>query len=664
MIILLPLNDLLDELFPAYKESGHDLNILKEELYKYYSYSGEKPNITISDDVVKIEIDIPSITAQKQEYNKVVSLCEQVQFDKAKPILEKLIEKNPSNSEYHRIKGQILSDQGDQDAAIDSLIEALRWDPQNGYALVMMGNIFAKFKDDIQTARVYYDQAIESNPNDSIAVNNFAATLMEKGNIEKAKEYLLRAEKINPEYPNTQFALGMIYEIENKLFDAFGYTLNAINLNDKKDALYKSSMQQLFQVAQSYVKDVDVSEQVNDFKSKLEKESGFKIEITKDPQLHTAAKIEYAENYNRDKHIIKFKPGYPAVEPLIIHELIHYEFALEAKKHGENMLFVSTQQHKEKFIASHKPTIDRLKKIGVDKNGVNRFFNELFDGINLQAYNTPIDLFIEQKIYDEFPKIRPYHLLSLYQLQKEAIKAVTDKTIIEIAPPKILSNSKIYNLINAMQFKDLYGADLLKEFNATKAEMTEAKSLYDEYKQYKDDRKPGEEYELVDNWASDLGLGMNFDLIEETQFRKKHSDTDSILSAIEEDPMGLKSTDPEEEEQMKTFQDREAEIGTNMAVVMYMIDALNYFDTMSKGEIRKIAFEIGMLGRQGFNPQKKGYTTSSIPNKTFSGYHILAYYYVSWKLAIPEMVDQLQLPYDEEYKMALSMRDQNKEQGK
>ncbi len=662
MTIILPINDLLDELFPAYKESGYDQSVLKNELYKYYSYAGEKPTITIADDMVRIQIDLPSIAAQEQEYNKVVSLCEQGHFDKAEPILNNLIEKNPVNSEYHRIKGQILSDQGDQDAAIDSLIEALRWDPQNGYALIMMGNIFAKFKDDVQTARIYYDQAIEANPNDPIAVNNVAATLMEKGKIDKAKEYLFRAEKINPEYPNTQFALGMIHEMEKKLLDAFNYTLNAIKLNHKKDALYKSSMQQLFQIAQSYVKSVDITQQVNDYKAKLEKESGVNIEITKDPQLHTAAKIEYAENYNRDKHIIKYKPGYPAVEPLIIHELVHYEFALEAKKHNENMLFVSTRKHKDKFIASNKPTIERLKKIGIDKNGVDRFINDLFDGINLQAYNTPIDLFIEQKIHDEFPQIRPYHLLSLYQLQKEAVKAVTDKTIVDIAPPKILSKSKIFNLINALQFKDLYGVDLLPEFNATKAEMAEAKSLYDEYLEYKDDRKPGEEYELVDNWASDLNLDMNFDLIEESQFRKTHKDTDSILRSIEEDPMGLKSFDPEEEEEMKTFQDREAEIGTNMAVVMYMIDALNYFDKMSKDEIKNIAFEIAMLGRQGFNPKKKGYTLSSIPGKSFSGYHILAYYYVSWKLAIPEMVDQLQLPYDEEYKLALSMRDQNKGQ--
>ena len=48
--------------------------------------------------------------------------------------------------------GQILSDEGDQEEAINCLIDALRWDSKNGYALLMMGNIFAKFKDDVPTA--------------------------------------------------------------------------------------------------------------------------------------------------------------------------------------------------------------------------------------------------------------------------------------------------------------------------------------------------------------------------------------------------------------------------------------------------------------------------------------------------------------------------------
>jgi len=91
-----------------------------------------------------------------------------------------------------------------------------------------------------------------------------------------------------------------------------------------------------------------------------------------------------------------------------------------------------------------------------------------------------------------------------------------------------------------------------------------------------------------------------------------------------------------------------------------MMDALQFFEAMSHEEIKKIAIEIAMQGTQGYRPDKDNYRINSIKEKTFSGYHILAYYYVSWSLAIPEMVSQLNLPYEEEYKMALTMHKPSK----
>ena len=57
---------------------------------------------------------------------------------------------------------------------------------------------------------------------------------------------------------------------------------------------------------------------------------------------------------------------------------------------------------------------------------------------------------------------------------------------------------------------------------------------------------------------------------------------------------------------------------------------------------------------------KDDYRINLIKGKTFSGYHILAYFYVSWSLAIPELVSQLNLPYETEYKMAFAMHKPNK----
>ena len=106
---------------------------------------------------------------------------------------------------------------------------------------------------------------------------------------------------------------------------------------------------------------------------------------------------------------------------------------------------------------------------------------------------------------------------------------------------------------------------------------------------------------------------------------------------------------------LKHFLNLRKQIGTNMAVVMFMVDALEYFEGMSKEKIKNIAFEIALQGTQGYHPEKKNYRINLIPNKEFSGYHILAFYYVSWALTLPEMLPELHLPYDDEYKLATSL---------
>lgn len=84
---------------------------------------------------------------------------------------------------------------------------------------------------------------------------------------------------------------------------------------------------------------------------------------------------------------------------------------------------------------------------------------------------------------------------------------------------------------------------------------------------------------------------------------------------------------------------------------MYMVGALKFFENFPKEEIKKIAFEFATLGMTGIDPKKSNYDVPSI-NKKMSGYQALSYYYVSWALAIPEMLSQLGMPFDEEYNLA------------
>lgn len=659
MQIIHKIDDFLFTIFPKLKLGGGN-SVIISELENYYTYGPFKPKVTVDNEWVTIQIDTPTIISQEADYRKTVALCEKGKFAEAKPILKDLIQKNPTNSEYHRIMGQILSDEGDQEEAINCLIDSLRWDSKNGWALLMMGNIFAKFKNDVPTAMKYYDQALIANPKDNIAINNIGANLMQQGKLEEAKKYFWEAIKINDQYPNTHFALGMIAEMENDLHSSFYSTIQAIKLNKNKDVLYQNSLRQAFDISKKIIGTDEGKKIFREYRHKLEFEGGKEIDIVEDTEIPTAAKIEFAENHDRPKHIVKYKPNYPAVEHLIMHELVHLDFVIEARKGELNQLFISTQEHKSEFIKGLEPTIKKFHKMGISESSIASYCSSLFDGMNRQIFNTPIDLFIEKFLFNEYSELRPYQFLSLYALIEEGLKAVTDKKIVDLSPKDILSKSKIYNLVNAIQFKDLFGIDFIKDFQASPTELKHSKDFYDEYLQYIDDKEPAEEYEMVLHWAEDLKLDKNFELVNEVEYRTKRTDIDNLLTSIEKDPYDLESKDPYKEREMDKFQKSQESIGTNMAVVMFMVDALQFFEGKSKEEIKKIAFEIAMQGTQGYRPDKSDYRISSISGKTFSGYHILAYYYVSWVLAIPEILSQLQLPYDDEYKLALTMYKPNK----
>jgi tetratricopeptide (TPR) repeat protein len=658
MQIIHKIDDFLFTIFPNIKKG--DEQSLINAIQEFYTYGPYKPKVSIEDNWIKIDIDTPTIVSQDGDYKKVIALCEKGKYSDAKPILKNLISKNPTISEYHRIMGQILSDEGDQEEAINCLIDALRWDSKNGWALLMMGNIFAKFKDDVPTAMKYYDQALVANPNDNITINNIGANLMQQGKLEEAKKYFWEAIRINDKYPNTHFALGMIAEMEADLQSAFYSTIQAIKLNKNKDVLYQNSVRQAFEIAKKIIA-TDVGKKIfREYRHKLEFEGDKRIDIVQDEEIPTAAKFEFAENYEREVHIVRYKPSYPAVEHLIMHELVHLDFVIQARKVDLNQLFISNQSHKTQFITGLEPTIKKFNKMGISEKSIADYCSNLFEGMNRQIFNTPIDLFIENFLFTEFPNLRAYQFVSLYTMLQEGLKAVTDKKIVELSPKDIISKSKVYNLVNAIQFKELFGLDFIKDFNATPSESKLANDFYEEYLQYRDDKEPAEEYELVLHWAEDLKLDKNFELVNEKEFRTKRTNIDELLSSIEKDPYDLESKDPYKEREMEKFQKSQETIGTNMAVVMFMVDALQFFDGMPKEEIKKIAFEIAMQGTQGYRPDKDDYRISSIKGKTFSGYHILAYYYVSWALAIPEMLSQLQLPYDDEYKLASTMHKPNK----
>jgi len=607
MIIIHQIGSFLEEIFPVLKGNMDDEELIAKVLTDYYTVADIRPQIKIRKGFAEVHIDPSRIIEQNVDFNRANNLCQRGKFNEAIPILKSLISKNPANSEYFRTLGQAYSMIGNDEEGINYLIDALKWNPKNNYALIMIGNIFARNKNDIETARKYYQQVIENDPNDNIAINNLGTNLIQAGKIDEGMQYLMKAYSINPDYPNTLYGIGLVNQMKGGNDAAFEFALKCIKkCGEGERGLSKTAQQLLLESAQALIK-TDIGKKLfHDYRTHLQEKSGKEIKVEIDDTLDTAAKFEFAEKYDRDYHLIKYNQKYPAHHHLMMHELVHLDFATSARSDSRNKLFISNNKTKEIFINDLRQHRQVMLNRGIPDISINEYLDSLFDGINSQIFNAPIDLFIEDKLFQEFKEIRPYQLLSLYSIISDGIKATTDKNIVSLSPIAILRASKILNLIGAYQFRDLYGIDLTGNFKAAVLEEKTAKDMYAEFYEYRDDRGSGEEYELIENWAKDLKLEKYFELVDEEIFGKEKS-LDDIIDEIEKDPFDLESRDPRKEKEMEDFQKSQKEMGTNMAVVMYMVEALEFFQNMPKQKIKEIAYEIALQGTQGYRPENKNY---------------------------------------------------------
>lgn len=658
MKITYPRNKFLSRLFPTVDITNDEQLI--HAFRKYLSLGEFYPNVELSESEVIIEIPANLLLGDSREFQRVNELCSRKKFAEARPILENLIEKYPSISEYYRTLAQTYEEEGQHEKAIDILIDALRWDPKNHWALILMGNIYARYKDDTDTAMAFYDQVINADPKNFIALNNIGGALMQNGKLDLGEKYLNQAFEINPDYPNTSYALGLVAEMKGENLKAFEYSAKALKASDSsKNPVFQNALQTALESAKKITDSDYGKEELVDFINELETLTGKEIRIEKDEKIPTAAVVQIAENHNRDYHLIKFKPAL-GIDHLILHELVHILFYHQARQIKENKLFIGKAERIQEFKRKYAKDINSLIKKGFDESQISKMFEELFHGILRQVFNAPIDLFIEDLIFERFPTLRPHQFLSLFRLSTEAYNAVSIPRVAELVPSEILFQSKVYNVLGARHTDNLLGTRFEEKYSINAKEKELVKSLWEEFLEYRKDREPGEEYELVEHWGADLGLDAYFELVDEEAHRTKAQKSspkspEEFMASLEKDPNSLQGYSEEEDQEMAEFIASNSGSDLNMAVAFYMVGALQYFSQLKMETVKEIAFEAAMLGQTGIDPKKQGYRLNKIPGQKFSGYKLLAYYYVSWAKAIPEMLAHLQMPFDQEYQLALSL---------
>lgn len=648
---------------------AHSPEELRDKLLAYYTVDGYSAEVTVDGDYVKVKVDQKDLEQSQQEFNEITALCEKRQFKEAHSRLELFLKKHSRHSEGYRILAQMEMEAGNIDKAIDIDIEALRCNPKNIWALILMGNLYSKYKDNYEIGRTYYDSVLKYSPDNFIAINNVAALMMENEDYESAIPLFEKSLEGDKKYANAYYGLAVCYYNQRENQKAFDTALKGCLLADIRsenpqvmDELHKIMLAS----AHAVVESTNYMNVVLGIKDEIEMKYNQKIEIEEDDTLDLSAKLEYGPTHHRDYHLIKYNPKKPFMEHLAIHEMMHLQMNLEADKVNNNKVIISNNDNVIAFRTKYAAWIKKLVNRFEHSKAMN-LVEQIHRGYMLQVMNCPLDLFVEKRMYDKYPIVRAIQLLSLMEQETYNIKAIKGSENSKFVPLDIVQNSKVMNIVTSMHFEHLFGLRFYQEYKPTRAQFDQAKDFYDEFLAY-DDYKPGEEYELVEYFMDSLHAERfmsilplsdyfddSFDRMEKTKAMR-----DAALG--EDAPAGGNSFDGLTEEQKKNQDDFYAQNKDGedpmktMMMSMYMLGALEYFDGMDKMEIKKIAFEIAMIGTTGISPDKKsGYKVPSIPEKDFGGYQLLAYYYVSWALAIPEMLASLGLPFDTAWATAQEM---------
>lgn len=588
-----------------------------------------------------------------------LDLCNKNRFDDALLILEDIIKTDPKNSEVWRVLAQIhWFNHNDSEKAYNELIEALRCDPKNIWALVLMGNLLTKEKNDVEHAKQYYEKVLEYHPDNAIAINNIGATFMEHNDYEGALPFLKRALAIDDSYANSYYGLGLCYYKLGKIEDAFETChKGALKSSDRPEnpAVREELVKLYLTVAKDYADKTNYLNVWKGIKDELEAVDHVNIRIIEDKSLNVHAKMEYAPLHAAKEHAIRYNPEKDFVEHLFIHEMMHLKMAQQATKAKRGKAVVSSEATRAAFKRRYQKFMQKTHS-HIPASELNKVISGLADGLGLQLMNCPLDLLVEHLIYKDYQIARPIQMLSLFHMEQDNINAVKQAAQNGFFPKEIIYANKVMNIVTSMHFKDMYGINLIGQYHPTKQEFEHAKDLYDEFKAYLDTYKAGDEYEMLEYFVQSFNMEDLVEIIDESQVTagmKADLSMKSDIKDLAEDAMSEEDVDAANAQFALNHQDG-ADPAETMMMSMYMLGAMEYFDTLSSHDVHRIAIEIAMVGVTGIDPKKK-YSIKSIPDKEFGGYQFLAYYYVSWARAIPEKLNALGLPFSKAYETALQM---------
>jgi len=647
MIFITTLSDieLLPEGSGVSKMSGREL---LDRLASVFDYLPEGTTFSINGE--KISITIPEAqSSQKVEAarlaEKAAQRARQGEYEKAKDIYRRVLELDPSHPNVRRDLAMIFVETGDNDEAKDYLIESLRLTPDDPWSLVVLANQYAK-EDDQETAAKFVRRALELKPGDPWALNTLATALMEQGKHEEALKCYDEAIANDGSFASAHYGRAMVLIRLDRFEDAAKALREMFSqgkLQDARTRIVFEKARSAYIHVQNIIANNCLSETdslVERLSAEGESRSGYPVKFEEGPlDAQIVARIKMAWRHDTDHHKVTLREGdFPKLLKNYhsAHELMHLFMESDARDQGTNRWFATTPETRTNSALALKADLRRLEKKGYSSDQVAGLINELITGVNLFLFNCPIDMVIEKRIWRDYPELRESQFCGLASIVHNSRRVTMDPKIRDFVPPTLLRINDILNAVFALFVDELFEgatayADSYRKFPTFK----DSEKLFVLWKDQSSDLTPGSEYDLVDAFGEFLGIRDWYTWKPDRGFLPPDGILDDVEKEGATNPDLLKAKAP--------------------ASVMYLLDALEQFSSMEPDEVKRIAFEIAVLGQEGIDyssPEDK-YRLKSLPQKAMSGLQLMCLMYAGFRQVAPDMDSGMDL--EKEYQQALGI---------
>jgi len=215
----------------------------------------------------------------------------------------------------------------------------------------------------------------------------------------------------------------------------------------------------------------------------------------------------------------------------------------------------------------------------------------------------------------------------------EAAQTNSNPEIRRLTPGKFFQTSLTLNGAYCLFLDDLFhGASTFAAPYRSSETFALSQRLWKHWQERAKNLGPGDEYRLVDEFADMTGLR---DWYEWRPDPGHHEATAEPLKEGTTNPALLTAKQP--------------------AAVFYFLDAFKRFDGMTPEQVRDVAYEIALLGRNGLDyaaPDEK-YELRALSDRKFSGLHLMCLMYAGFKRVAPE--HEVQMDLNDPFLTALQM---------